>query len=793
MFCFADTISLYCVCVDGKPVLAVEYLLDREDYRPAVDLEVDSGLTALIRACSINRIYVVQALLDRGASVNKQNRFGKTAMHYAAATGSHECVRLLLERGADISIKDAEGKSSYDIANEMGFTSIMQQISRYCGGNLGPVKVTRGRIIDTVSCPFACGLTMYPHERKTHVFECRYREVECPLKCGIRRLQFREIEEHCAEECKKRLIECKKCHKEIVCELEEEHWNSDCSERLLPCPLKCGNTLRQRDMPGHMSHCTYRLVPCPQQCGEEIMVRDSYDHCRQTCILRRVSCPNKCAKLILFNKLETHVNTMCPLRLEPCKWCGEAIRYRVLAAHLQTCDSRCIECPSKCGVLVHHASLKDHLANACGFRFISCPLECILKVRVCDMDLHISSKCENRFVDCPNGCMVVMTPEQQLELLGSSVLPPAESNDSVVPANAENQVVHESLSEVNISLSVMQVTDAGLLPGSHSSVSANDDEEEAFGYTTDQIEGRELKNSELLCQPCDYPRDKERSVGGLAGLTDSSFVANTSMMNNSVHSHLTPIQDTQRYFVENGVYKVKAKVRAKTLHLHVQFECPERAVVCGLCRETLKGKEFERHTKVLCERRTVACRIHGCMKELAAGDREAHERFECRFRLIPCVQGCDALVPAIDMGRHSSKACSMRQVACPLQCGLMLRHYAVRSHTENDCARRFVDSSPIATPDFSRHPSRRVLSRQGSFAGSPPGSRPGSTTGTPSGSPVGTPTRKTRKKSKKSGNISPSDSPPGSPHGKGRCSLSAGNGTIAPGTAGSSSLFMEQS
>ena len=40
---------------DGKLCMGVEYLLDRGDYRPAIDIQNKHGQTALIRACILNR------------------------------------------------------------------------------------------------------------------------------------------------------------------------------------------------------------------------------------------------------------------------------------------------------------------------------------------------------------------------------------------------------------------------------------------------------------------------------------------------------------------------------------------------------------------------------------------------------------------------------------------------------------------------------------------------------------------------------------------------------------------
>ena len=48
----------------------------------------------------------VQALLDKGASVNAKTRYGATPLSYASDRGSVEVVKLLLERGADVNVTD---------------------------------------------------------------------------------------------------------------------------------------------------------------------------------------------------------------------------------------------------------------------------------------------------------------------------------------------------------------------------------------------------------------------------------------------------------------------------------------------------------------------------------------------------------------------------------------------------------------------------------------------------------------------------------------------------------------
>ena len=153
---------------DGIECLAVAYLLDRDYFRPAVNVENIQGRTALIHACILNRPHVIQALLDRGAIVNRQNKYGNTALHFAAMSGSVETTRLLLERGGDPKIKNNDGISAFEKAETMGLVHILRLISQYNAGFLGEVKVTRGYIVDTVSCPLGCGMQMLPTSIEEH-------------------------------------------------------------------------------------------------------------------------------------------------------------------------------------------------------------------------------------------------------------------------------------------------------------------------------------------------------------------------------------------------------------------------------------------------------------------------------------------------------------------------------------------------------------------------------------------------------------------------------------------------
>ena len=77
-----------------------------------VDVSDVGGFTALLNATLFNRTDVIKRLVDEGADVNRQTRYGKdTPLHYAARKNNTEAVRLLLDNGADINLKNNENKT----------------------------------------------------------------------------------------------------------------------------------------------------------------------------------------------------------------------------------------------------------------------------------------------------------------------------------------------------------------------------------------------------------------------------------------------------------------------------------------------------------------------------------------------------------------------------------------------------------------------------------------------------------------------------------------------------------
>jgi hypothetical protein len=80
---------------------------------------------ALLDAARAGDVGRVRAVLDAGASVNAANRYGVTALGFAAERGHFDVVRLLVERGADVNVVDSfYGSRPVDFALRGGHLDI---------------------------------------------------------------------------------------------------------------------------------------------------------------------------------------------------------------------------------------------------------------------------------------------------------------------------------------------------------------------------------------------------------------------------------------------------------------------------------------------------------------------------------------------------------------------------------------------------------------------------------------------------------------------------------------------
>ena len=390
---------------DGTPCLQVEFLLDREVFRPSINYETETGLTALIHACSLDRFLVAQSLIERGASINYQNKFKRTAAHYASSIGSAQCIRLLIERGGDMFLPDEDGATAMDIAHSKNLAQVIQVISKVAGGNLGPVTYKRGLIETLISCPLGCKAKIPAERTAEHTAICDLRQVACE-KCGVK-LLFCDLEEHISQICQLREVKCSLCGDAYLFKDEADHAASICSERLVPCPNGCSERRRQSDIPLHLPHCTWRIVDCTNQCKvSNLRLKDSLDHLKYDCPHRRVDCNLNCGHTVIAKEMLYHLQNICPNRPAQCKYCGEGVHQIEKLQHEKNCSHRSLPCPYKCGAVVTPTTREEHIKSECKHRFISCPFKCRLgQIRAIDLEKHTLEECENRLVCCPLGCV----------------------------------------------------------------------------------------------------------------------------------------------------------------------------------------------------------------------------------------------------------------------------------------------------------------------------------------------------------------------------------------------------
>ncbi len=67
---------------------------------------------------------MAKLLLDRGANVNIQDESGNTALHCAASAGKKDIVKYLLEQGADVTVVNAREQKAIDYASIKGLMRI---------------------------------------------------------------------------------------------------------------------------------------------------------------------------------------------------------------------------------------------------------------------------------------------------------------------------------------------------------------------------------------------------------------------------------------------------------------------------------------------------------------------------------------------------------------------------------------------------------------------------------------------------------------------------------------------
>jgi len=435
---------------------------------------------------------------------------------------------------------------------------------------------------------------------------------------------------------------------------------------VVTCPLGCGKRMTAKETAEHCKVCDLREVSCVNNCGEtKLMLKDMDSHLQFDCFRRPITCKDCADPKVVFEEMEMHLADLCTFRFVQCPLgCGKEKRFFDLERHQRVCTWRIVECPLKCGIPQRMVECDIHVKNDCINRRVSCPLKCRGLVVFKHLQQHLQDVCNCRPAEC-KFCKKVFV-KKQLEThhqeCESRLQPCKNKCGANVPLDQMEVHMRETC--------VHRVVPCPLLCG---------------------LQVREInlgfhQQSECVNRqrPCEY------------GCVESEAVPELE--------------------------RVVTKVPSKLMSLHLKYDCPERPVRCSLCLQDVKAKLTTVHDMQECGKRPVSCRVEGCLRTLPFAEREDHERFHCRFRLISCAQGCGERISFIHSGKHMNKQCPMRMLECPLGCGVRLRQRDVEVHTSDECIRRFsaTNSSSLSSGLLSRTLSKLSLSQPSTPAASRP-------------------------------------------------------------------------
>jgi hypothetical protein len=361
----------------------------------------------------------------------------------------------------------------------------------------------------------------------------------------------------------------------------------------------------------------------------------------------------------MHKEMPDHLERYCARRILQCQECEEEFEARLLEKHnSELCSHRLVSCSLGCGYDCKRCDIPRHQVH-CSWRFIPCPLGCPQDMRAKDSSHHVKELCENRRVPCPYRCrgMVVskLIPIHMETLCQNR---PVSCQFCGTRIMKQQQERHEKECDMRLTPCVDKCGD--LVPFRNMSA--------------------HLENA------CSHRFvDCPQHCGVKVRLKNFDFHMSTQCTermspceNGCVESEDVPLSERQ-----------VVKVCAKVMHLHLKYDCPERLNRCSLCLDYVKAKHFPVHDRDECRRRVVDCRTEGCLKTMAMEEREHHERYTCRFRLVVCKQDCGARIPFLHSGIHMKNACPCRYMECPLQCATRMRYLELEDHLTYECPRRY--------------------------------------------------------------------------------------------------------
>ena len=118
---------------EGYPDIVI-FLLKNNANANAVRTRDDSPLILVSQNSIMDKdvqLTIVESLISAGANINHIGDYGRTPLILATESNSPKIVSKLLLSGADISIRDKNGSTALDLAIELEYEDIIQNIMEY--------------------------------------------------------------------------------------------------------------------------------------------------------------------------------------------------------------------------------------------------------------------------------------------------------------------------------------------------------------------------------------------------------------------------------------------------------------------------------------------------------------------------------------------------------------------------------------------------------------------------------------------------------------------------------------
>ncbi|MEW5837532.1 MAG: ankyrin repeat domain-containing protein [Pseudomonadota bacterium] len=135
------------MAVDNRHLAVADFLLQH-----GADIHLDNkyGYTPLMQAVMRNDTEMVKLLLDRGARIDQHNFYtGLTPLMMAVDNGTPEMVELLLARKANLNLQDGRGRSALMHAKAAHNAAIAQRLLQ--AGADATLKDQQGRTADDLA------------------------------------------------------------------------------------------------------------------------------------------------------------------------------------------------------------------------------------------------------------------------------------------------------------------------------------------------------------------------------------------------------------------------------------------------------------------------------------------------------------------------------------------------------------------------------------------------------------------------------------------------------------------